>query len=364
MHLFDQYPQLSDTPHQSLCHLPSPIRSLIHTSESLTLDDRRQTRVFLKDDGLISSIYGGNKARKLEFILGDALSRERREVWTVGGVGSHHVLATALHSQHLGLNCRVFHVPQPLNSHVLKNFSALLTTEPELTLAQSSTQELPNPKDFKRQLTAWLERSDDPYYIPAGGSSLLGTLGYINAGLEIAQQIEEGDLPHIDAIYLAAGTCSTLAGLVLGLRLAGQSIEVIGVRVVPDYIANTYVIERLIQQGIKYLEEHHIHVELPNISTSFRLLTGHLGEGYGYTTSAGESAQAIARHDQCLLDPIYTAKAFGGLIEQERGQGRNVLFWKTLNTVDLSGLHALGDWRKALNKLPHDYQRLLAPEAQ
>jgi len=328
------------------------------------MEEPQPTRVYVKDDGLISAVYGGNKARKLEWILAEALAQERREVWTVGGVGSHHVLATALHGQRLGLKCRVFHIPQPLNSHVLSNLSALLTTQPDLTLAQPTSEGVISPQSFKRQLTTWLNSSDTPYYIRPGGSSLLGTLGYVNAGLELALQLKEGLLPPIDAVYLATGTCSTLAGLTLGLSLAQCPIEVVGVRVVPNYIANMYVIERLISQCADYLETYGAQVNLSCLSTSFRLLAGHLGEGYGHTTLSGMKAFKLASRDQCHLDPIYTAKALGGLMEQERGRGRSILFWNTLNAVDLSELKAKGDWRKYLHTLPHEYQVLLAPAVQ
>ena len=359
MYLLDNYPQLRDLPYQPLCRFPSPLRRLSHVSAAASEVGGRPTEVFLKDDGLISSVYSGNKARKLEFILGDALARGRAEVWTVGGVGSHHVLATALHSQELGMRCRAFHVPQPLNNHVLDNLSALLTTHPHLTLAQTRTCELPSPKNFKRQLTDWLSQSKDPYFIPPGGSSLMGTLGYINAGLEIAQQIESGLIPAPDAIYLAAGTCSTLAGLVLGLKLARQPIEVVGVQVVPDYIANLYVIQRLIRQGVDYLQERGIHIDPADLSQNVTLLTGHLGGGYGHATSAGAVAQDIAKRDHWRVDPIYTAKALGGLLEQERGRGRRVVFWNTLSAVNLTCRVKRGDWRHHFDRLPESYRTLL-----
>ena len=351
MHLRDHCVRLAEVPHLNLCKRPSPITPLLNVTAALNhVTDRsdahdgaegQSARAYLKDDSALSAVYGGNKTRKLEWILGDALALGARSVWTTGGLGSHHALATARHAAQLGLSCQVLQADQPLTQHARSVLNALRRTSAELTLAHPPFEGERASNAFKRQLSAWLGRdprehydsAQQSYYIPAGGSCLLGTLGYVEAGLELADQLSRGVAPRPDAIYLAAGSGSTAAGLTLGLRMGGVDTEVIGVAVTPRYLVSRAIVRRQISRAVEYLTELGAHLRSEREgSWGFKVLRGYIGAGYGHSTPEGEAARALAARDSLTLDPIYTAKAMAAMLDAERGRGRTALFWNTLAT--------------------------------
>lgn len=354
---------LDQLPSLDLGGYPSPIRRLDRCSDTKRMG-MSVGEVYLKDDGALNSIYGGNKIRKLELILAEALRRGEQRVWTVGGIGSHHALATALHGHQQGVHCHIFHVPQPVNAHVISTLTALLTTSPTLTLAQPPEQGESAPASLKRQLKSWLQRGQDelgraPFFIPSGGSSLLGTLGYLRAAFELFEDIQQGRLPQIKAIYVPAGTCSTLAGLALGVSILNLEIELVGVQVVPRYLANTKVVERLILEAITFINSQGIELPISGHRYPYRLLKGYLGAGYGHMTAQGEEAMELAAQDELKLDPIYTSKTMAALLEEERDRCRPVLFWNTLSSADLTQ-HTRGkNLEGLLNTLPSTYDSAL-----
>ena len=317
-------------------------------------------RVYLRDDGHINDLYGGNKVRKLEFILGDAISRGVSEVWTIGGLGSHHALATALHCQRLGLKCHIFHVHQPITPQVKDTLSALASAKPSLHLMSPPQEGEKLAVAIRSQLEVWLKggkraSGKAPYFIPAGGSSCRGTIGYLLAAFELAKDIKAGLLPLIDRIYVAAGSGSTLAGLALGTYLGGLPTEIVGVRVVSRTLVNDRIIHRLLRESTTLLEASGVNIGDWQNGVRYRILTGHLGRGYGYETMLGQAATMIATQDHLTLDPIYTAKAVGALIKESKQSSGTTLFWHTLNTIDLSPRLKV----KALSSLPAAYHSLL-----
>lgn len=354
LELFLRYPQLRDLPHISLASLPTPVERLEKLGAAFEIPS-----LWVKRDDQSGQIYGGNKVRKLEFILGKALAEDYDQVWTVGAIGSHHVLATSLYARQLGLEPKALHFPQPVTAHVQQVLKALSTTRPELELIDSKNA-IPGAM-IKARLHEWLSQAEDPFYIPGGGSSPEGVLGYINAAFELARQVDEGLLPCPDAIYVAAGTCGTLAGLILGAKMAELPTEIIGVRVVDKVIANPLLTANLANRTAKILK--HYGVNAPTIQpTQVVILDDFIASGYGEPAPLGasmiEKAQTLA---QLSLDPTYTAKAFAGLTEHLRQSLRppqNILYWHTLNSADLSPLYTQASIEK---DLPPAYRKFFQP---
>ncbi len=349
LELFRTYPSTRSLPYTELAALPTPTQELPALATELGLQG-----LWVKRDDLSSPLYGGNKVRKLEFILGHALSEGHRSVWTVGAVGSHHVLATSLHSRSVDIEPHALHFPQPITDHVREVLLALSTAHPQLELINSK-HALP-VKMAQRRVKEWLSRAEEPYYIPGGGSSPRGVLGYVNAALELARQIEDGELPVPDAIFVAAGTCGTLAGLALGCRLAGLPSRIIGVRVIDKVLANPLVAANLANRTARLLAD--CGIDAPKIRRrDIEFVHDQIGPGYGEETPQGRAAiDLFDKWAEIELDPTYTAKAFAGLQHFDRQSNpaiNNALYWHTLSSADLTPLIDTAD----ISDLPQQYRQ-------
>jgi len=298
--------------------------------------------LYVKREDRSGGPYGGNKVRKLEFLLGRAVERGCSTVVTGGGVGSHHVLATAVYTREVGLEPRAVQFPQPATDHVRANLRALAGLEPELRLVGSQAR---FPAALLRERVA--AALGDRDYVPVGGSSPLGTLGFVDAGLELARQVERGEFPRPDVVVTPASSGGTLAGLVVGLDRAGLDTRVVGVRVAGRYVANRPLIARAANRTAALLGGGEYSPD------DITLLDGYVGPGYAEPTPAGDRVTAVAADHGLELDPTYTAKtvaAIAGEFDDER-----VLYWHTLSNrrPDLLSVAA------ALEQLPDGYRRFL-----
>lgn len=353
MELFRRFRNAEKLPHVPLATIPTPVAHFPELGLKTGLPD-----LWVKHDDRSGLIYGGNKVRKLEFVFGDALAQGQTRVWTVGAVGSHHVLATSLYARKLGLTPEALHFPQPITPHVREVLAALSTTQPGLELL-SSKNGLPGAM-IKTRIKEWLSRAENPYYIPGGGSSPEGVLGYVNAAMELACQIEENQMPMPDAIFVAAGTCGTLAGLILGAKMIHLPVKIIGVRVVDKVISNPIITASLANRAGKLLQA--VGVKVPKIQArDVMMIDDQIGEGYGFPTAAAEQAKRAADNDGHLeLDSTYTAKAFAGMVAYHQAAPGGLtcpLYWHTLSSVDLSPLLEHADPK---NNLPPKYQEFLS----
>jgi 1-aminocyclopropane-1-carboxylate deaminase/D-cysteine desulfhydrase-like pyridoxal-dependent ACC family enzyme len=322
----------SPLPWRPLGELPTPVRRLDALAEDAGLSE-----LWLKDDGASSRLYGGNKVRKLEFLLARCLDHGRDRVMTFGALGSHHSIATAAFGRQLGLEVDLYLYPQPLSHHVLDNL--LLDAHFEARMHRiAHISMLP----FKASLGA-LRRgrlTGRQEIIPPGGSDPLGTMGYVEAGLELCAQIEEGALPAPDFVYVAAGTCGTAAGLALGLALGGlPATRVVAVQVVDTVVCNPYSLRMLTRLSLKLLRRHGLRGAAA-LEPRLDFLKGQLGRGYGHPTdAAADRRDQAARLEGLKLETTYTAKALAGMFQfiEERscGDARH-LFWNTLSSVDHS----------------------------
>ena len=319
-------------------------------------EDAEIPSLWIKRDDLTGTVYGGNKVRKLEFLLADAQAKGHEQVWTVGAIGSNHALATCLYARQVGLEPAVLHYPQPVTEHVLHNLKAISTADPDFTLASNFASV--SYEMAKRKVKEWLATGDNPYYIPAGGSSPHGVLGYVNAALELADQIDAGECPEPDYIFVAAGTCGTLSGLILGAKMAGLDTRVVGIRVVDKVITNVPNTRRLANGAASLLEDCGVS-DVPRVTgDDVLLLSDYFGEGYGESTVDGlEAIHMLEELEELYLEPTYTGKAFAGLLGERENlelHSKDVMYWHTLSSADLSDRIATVD---PTRDLPEDYQQ-------
>jgi D-cysteine desulfhydrase len=346
--LFERFPGLAEAlPHVPLADLPTPVEDAGPVG---------RCRLWIKRDDLTGKLYGGNKLRKLEFLLGDALHRGYRRVFTFGVAGSNHALATSIYATALGLESIPLLTPQTNAAYTRRNLLVQAHVGARL-------------RHFHREIDAeragrLLERvaRRPALRVKGGGSSPLGTTGYVNAGLELADQIRAGECPLPDAIYVALGTMGTAAGLSLGLRAAGLDIPIVMIRVVRDTIANPTAWRRLHAATGRLLRSHDLRFpRLPADRPDIR--HEYIGPGYARFTPAGMDAVAWAAGEKDLkLEGTYTGKAMAALREDAAAQkGKTLLFWNTYNSRPLPAGALERDWRGLPGDF-HDYfKRPLQP---
>ncbi|MDP7041842.1 MAG: pyridoxal-phosphate dependent enzyme, partial [Gammaproteobacteria bacterium] len=225
--LFNAYPELKENlPFVQLAELPTPVQRATVLANEIGLDD-----MWIKCDDVSAPDYGGNKIRKLEFLLAAAKEQDCNTVITYGGMGSNHALATAINCKRLGLDCIAILTPEPVTDAVRRTLQYHQSLGTRLELARYGTELLETAERLKQEIGA-----DQCYEVPFGGSSWVGATGFVNAALELREQIDTDELPCPDLIYLACGTAGSTAGLGLGLALAKLDIAIEAVRVTPESI--------------------------------------------------------------------------------------------------------------------------------
>ena len=319
--LFDVYPQLRGRiPWVRLGSYPTPVEPLPLAGSN----------VYIKRDDLSAQPYGGNKVRKLEFLLGEARERGAKRLITVGAAGSHHALATTIYGRQLGFEVTLVLFPQPLTSHV--RHVLLLDAAYGADLRYTSRMELVPMALFTTSLRYRAQRA---FVIPAGGSDETGTLGYVNAALEFAQQVREGQVPQPQTIIVAAGTLGTAAGLALGFAMAGMPVQIRAIRITSRIVTNERALHRLIRGAEHLLRRAGLAGEYAQRACSSVVIEHeHIGRGYGIATEGGDAAAQKFAAAGIQLDTTYTAKAAAALLEDAgRGEGP-VLFWHTLSAAE------------------------------
>jgi D-cysteine desulfhydrase len=328
---------------------PTPVHRLDDVSARLGAE------IWIKRDDRTAPDYGGNKPRKLEFLLADARAQRRKTVITCGGLGTNHGLATTIYGGKLGFRVVLGLREQPVTAHVLKSLRLFQAYGATMLLISGGTDAY---ERFEAEQS--IERPN-AYFIPAGGSTPVGALGFVDAGLELARQVEAGQLPAPRTMFVATGTCGTLAGLVLGLKLAGLETRVVGVQVASPRFANAEVALRLARGSLGLLRDHDGSVpDVPLALDDFALDTDHYGPGYGHPTDSAREAIALVGAEGrdaegVTLDLTYTGKAFGALVDHvkaERSEGP-ILFWNTFSSADLSAVATGVDYRA----LPEPFHR-------
>ncbi|MBI2889666.1 MAG: pyridoxal-phosphate dependent enzyme [Nitrospirae bacterium] len=351
--LFARFPGLrEDVPWLSLTRYPSPTRRLFSAGRKLG-----HPHLWMKCDNTLGTQYGGNKIRKLEFILAEARQRGDEEIIVVGGIGSHHVLASAVHAKQMGLKVHAVLFPQPPSPHVEEVLRAVVSLGVECHLCTNRAWMI--PKVLLEYVRRYLVRvSKAPYVVYPGGSSALGSLGYVNAALELRAQVDAGDVPQPGVIVVPLGSGGTMAGLLVGLQLADLSSQVVGVRVVERTVCNRFVVASLANRIVDYLLRLDPNLPLHPVKPAEVLVEGdYLGRGYGWPTEQAEEAIRFARtQEKVVLEATYSGKAFAAAMAYSRvHKGIPILFWNTYNSRPMRSLiHC------SVDDLPPRFKALLA----
>jgi D-cysteine desulfhydrase len=284
--------------------------------------------VWCKDDGVTSPHYGGNKVRKLERLIALARARGAKRLVTVGGAGSHHVLACALFGRRFGLECTAALFPQPHTPGAEQTLRAILSAGTEVLARSSFASAL---------LTAGLRSGGEALFLGPGGMGKLATLSYRDALDEFAvQHINTGKTPP-DVICVAAGSGGTAAGLLAGVVNRGWSTELVAVQVAP----NPALRGLILSQAWRALRSPW-HVV--RAARQLRVVTTQRSSGYGVPTVDWPTVAATARSLGLGLDPTYTGKAFSWLLAElgrprpASSTGCSYLYWHTLSATSFDSL--------------------------
>jgi D-cysteine desulfhydrase family pyridoxal phosphate-dependent enzyme len=308
---FAQHPKIP------LATLPTPLSVAARLREALG-GRTRCPRLLIKRDDLTGLALGGNKARKLEFLVADAMAKDATVIITTGAVQSNHARMTAAAACAAGLRTELIltgdDVTPPFQGNLLLDwlFGATLHFLPppaDPTLA-TNPEETAKVIEVEADLRA---RGERPYVIPIGGSSAVGVLGYLSASAEIAEQLRE---QHETAarLYYASGSRGTQAGLTLGAKRSGASYEVYGVAVSGG---EPWKRERALRIAKEAAALAGIATRLSEAELSTDQTC--IGAGYGIPTpECLEAIHLVAKHEGILLDPVYTAKAMACLIGHVR----------------------------------------------
>ncbi|WPN57746.1 D-cysteine desulfhydrase [Pseudomonas sp. P9_31] len=283
---------------------PTPLEKLERLSTWLGRD------VYVKRDDLTPLALGGNKLRKLEYLAADALAQGADTLITAGAIQSNHVRQTAAIAAKLGLGC-VALLENPLgtdDSNYVGNGNRLL-----LDLFDAKVELVENLDNADEQLQALAARlrsnGKKPYLVPIGGSNAVGALGYVRAGLELAEQIKDTGL-QFAAVVLASGSAGTHSGLALALSEVLPDLPVIGVTV-----SRSDEAQRPNVQGLAEHTAELLGVSLP-ASFKIELWDEYFGPSYGEPNAGTLAAvKLLASQEGLLLDPVYTGKAMAGLLD-------------------------------------------------
>lgn len=345
-------------PHTPLAIRPTPVERAVSLGEALGIE-----RLYIKRDDLSGAAYGGNKVRKLEFLLRNALRRSAKTVLTFGGAGSNHALATAIYAKQLGLSCISILAPQPNAHSVRRNLLMNLRVGAELhhCSGSQSAGEIVRREMFRRRMREGVF----PEVIPPGGSSPMGIFGFVDAAFELRDQIEAGDLPEPDCIYAACGTMGTVIGLALGLAAAGLRSKLIAVRVTDPPYTDLDKGRKLFVTANALLRA--ADASFPERSfpeEAFVLRHEFKGERYGlYTAESVRAVQLVHDLAGLKIEGTYTGKAFAAIMADAATgtlSGKTVLFWNTYTGRDFSAEIAGLDY----HALPEPFHMYFEQEVQ
>lgn len=325
----DQFPRVA------LAHLPTPLEHLPRLSDHLG-----GPQIYVKRDDCTGLATGGNKTRKLEYSMGEALQQGADTVVTVGAIQSNHVRQTAAAACKLGLGCEVLlehRIGQPSDVYRLSG-NVFLDR-----IFGANLREYPGGTDFSAAMAAVADELSaagrKPYLIPGGASNSVGALGYVGCGIELLQQFEQQKLT-VDHLLTATGSAGTHAGLAVGIRGSGSDLPIQGFGVNAP-------------QDVQEERVYKLSLETADLLGASDCVSRHdivadcnyIGDGYGVPTDAmNEAIVMLARLEGLLFDPVYSGKALAGMIDYIRqgryGTDETIVF---LHTGGAAGLFAYSD---------------------
>ena len=311
---------------------------------------------FVKKDSELGR-YGGNKIRKIEFLIKDAILRGRTQKLLVfGPTGSHHVIANLIYGRDFFTKKTVFLFPTHLyrmgDRYVRQNTELIKKLADEVFFTPHYIFSF-----FLSKVFSMFEGSR-AYLIPAGSTSPLSSLGFLFVVDEIKKAVENSEFPEPDYIFFPSGTMGTLSGISLGCALFRLRTKVVGVRVVEKILCNRTFAKKLAMRTLKKLREIAWEKEISRkggslmeegsswkvverevshwIDENMLLLDDFIGRGYGFPTLDGDRALEFFSKFGLKVERTYTAKTLSALIQlRENLKGKNILFYYTLNTLEL-----------------------------
>jgi D-cysteine desulfhydrase family pyridoxal phosphate-dependent enzyme len=306
----------------SLGHWPTPVEPLTRLSEELG-----GANLWIKRDDCSGLGFGGNKVRKLEFLVSEAKAAGADTLITVGAVQSNHARQTAAAAAKCGLRCHLI-LPR-----LVRRSNTSFEDQGNPLLDHLFGAKVHFADDIDDAMTIGARVMEETtasggsyHFIPPGGSTAIGTLGFVSAALELCRQEEEGQ--RFDRIVVAASTGGTLAGLNVGFALAGRERPLDAIMVFEPAEELQPKLKALVDETAALLD-----LAAPGL-THVTLHDGYLGDGYGLPTRGVKEALLLtARKEGIVLDPVYTGKAMAGLFDLIRtkkiARDENVLFWHT-----------------------------------
>lgn len=336
--LFKRFPELATKiPYISLCDVPTPIIKAGRFAHKIGYPC-----VYIKRDDLTGKIvddqklYGGNKPRKLEWLLADALQKNAKTVITYGCVGSNHALATAVYAKQVNMNAILMLIPQP-NSHIVRQ-NLLLDYH-----AHAQLRLFPDTESRDKACQEIRKHDAHAYFIPTGGSNAVGTLGFVNAAYELQEQIQAGIIPEPDIIYVPIGSCATTAGLLLGLEMCNAKTRIVAVAVQPEEGENFF--EKKTQEFFRetnlFLHNLDGTISLYDFPSD-RLLVNKKFWGTAYGAWELEDILAIKiikELEGITLEGTYSSKSICAVIDDvvhNRITNETVLIWNTYCGLDFT----------------------------
>jgi D-cysteine desulfhydrase family pyridoxal phosphate-dependent enzyme len=343
--------QLDAYPRRSFCHLPTPLEKLSYLSRKLGLN------LYIKRDDQTGLAFGGNKARKLEFILADALAQDADSIITWAGVQSNWCRQTAAAARRLGMQPYLVLFKRPgLPAEVDGNFLLDQICGADITVielaAGSKIQKLADLRKYVGPVIDRVQKEGKrPYIAPIGGSLLegsmerpLGAVAYAEAMLEVIGQAKDRGF-EIDDLVFTTSSGSTHAGLLSATTLLSSRTRIVGISVSDSRADTISIVEEITNQTLR-------EFEVPNGPTAFEpenmiVFDEYIGAGYGMLNrETVEAITTVAEAEGILLDPVYTGKAMSGFLDLcKKGYfrpGSNVVFLHT------GGTPALFPYRKQI----------------
>ena len=310
-----------------LAEFPTPIHHLKAFSKACN-----GPAIYMKRDDLTSLGMGGNKTRKLEFLIGEALEQDKDTLVTAGGLQSNHCRLTAAAARRAGLSCHLV-----LNGTKPENPNGNLLLDKIFGAKVHYCDRKERDKKLNQVADELADRGDKPYVIPVGGSNGTGSVGYVNAMLELDTQLKEMQIQP-DAIVFATSSGGTQAGLTLGAEIIDFQGQVLGISIDQTKTGDDSFLPIL--TGIIKETANRIGFDTNITEHDVSLNCDYLGAGYAVPGDLEfEAIRDLALSEGILLGPVYTARAMGGLVDLIKKEyfkkGQTILFWHTGGAPEL-----------------------------
>jgi D-cysteine desulfhydrase len=316
---------LAKFPRRGYVQTPTPLEAAPNFSKALG----DKVRIYIKRDDLLPGCEGGNKTRKLDFCIADALAKGADTLVTCGAVQSNHCRLTLAWARKEGLACHLVLEERVKNSFQVEasgnNFLFQLLDVDSITVVPGGSPMLERMEKLAMQLQ---DQGRNPYIIPGGASNALGALGYVACAQETMEQLFHEGL-DVHTLIVPSGSAGTHAGIVTGMCGANTNIPVLGINVSRPKDVQEELVCKLVRATAELAG---VKQEIP--ASAVACLDDYVGAGYSLPTdSMAEAVKLLARTEGILLDPVYSGKAMAGLIDLVRKdafpKGSNILFLHT-----------------------------------